>query len=100
MSLFKAIMELRDAIRSGAELATILEKFKTLLDIAFGRTEFAAKEAKKGEDVKAAIEACREACEVRLTEVAAAPEEKGKLGDGVLLKIILDALIKFAPLFI
>lgn len=97
MSLFKAIMELTAAIKAGAGLEVYLEKFKAVLDIAFGPV---AMQATPGESVKDAIAECQAACAERIAVASTEPEVVGKIGDGVLLKIILEALIKFAPLFI
>lgn len=96
--LIAQAVKVKDAILAGkfAEAGKLTlpiqeQIFDWLMSVGFQTTAESDAELKK---LDAALKECSVAC------TATHGPAVGKLGDGVLLKILLDLLIKFLPLFI
>lgn len=102
MNLYEKLIALKDAIPT-ADVTDIWTKFKAVGDHVFGpgRVEMGSatkKTAGCGPDECDSVAAeIKSVCERRLTEVGA--DETKKIGDGTLLKIILEALPMILSLF-
>lgn len=97
MSLYSDLVKLEQDIVSGADVATLWADFKAVGDDMIGPNVMQAAGASDAGEVKAQCAAVETAAKARLKVAKAAPV--GKLGDGAILKLILEALPMILALF-
>lgn len=95
MNLFQAILKLTADVKSGAPISVLWADVKAIGDLVIGVDGFAAG---PDQDLKAALADAETALNERLA--SAGPQEVGKWGDGTFLKLMLEVLLKYGPLFI